>query len=151
MNRRLDMMDDFVTDAVRLGAKVALGGERIEGDGNFYLPTVLRDVPDSAKVMNEEPFGPLAQFSPFSSMDEVIERANRLPWGLASYVFTRSAAISATMGEELETGCVGINHTSVHEAETPFGGVNEFGYGSESGMEGLDAYLRTKFVAEKRV
>ncbi|CUX48584.1 Alpha-ketoglutaric semialdehyde dehydrogenase [Agrobacterium deltaense Zutra 3/1] len=151
MNRRLDMMDDFVADAVGLGAKVALGGERIEGNGNFYLPTVLRDVPDSAKVMNEEPFGPLAQFSPFSSMDEVIERANRLPWGLASYVFTRSAAISATMGEELETGCVGINHTSVHEAETPFGGVNESGYGSESGMEGLDAYLRTKFVAEKRV
>ncbi|EMS96308.1 Succinate-semialdehyde dehydrogenase (NAD(P)+) [Agrobacterium tumefaciens str. Cherry 2E-2-2] len=151
MNRRLDMMDDFVADAVGLGAKVALGGERIKGNGNFYLPTVLRDVPDSAKVMNEEPFGPLAQFSPFSSMDEVIERANRLPWGLASYVFTRSAAISATMGEELETGCVGINHTSVHEAETPFGGVNESGYGSESGMEGLDAYLRTKFVAEKRV
>ncbi|MCW0983785.1 NAD-dependent succinate-semialdehyde dehydrogenase [Agrobacterium sp. BT-220-3] len=150
-NRRLDMMDEFVTDAKALGAQVLLGGERIAGTGNFYLPTVLRDVPDNAKVMTEEPFGPLAQFASFNTMDEVIERANGLPWGLASYVFTRSAAISATMSEELETGCVGINHTSVHEAETPFGGVNESGYGSESGMEGLDAYLRTKFVAEKRV
>lgn len=151
MARRLDMMDDFVTDAKALGATVLLGGERIDGKGNFYRPTIMRDVPDNAKVMTEEPFGPLAQFALFKTMDEVIDRANGLPWGLASYVFTRSAAISATMSEELETGCVGINHTSVHEAETPFGGVNESGYGSESGMEGLDAYLRTKFVAEKRI
>lgn len=149
--RRLDLMDGFVRDAVSLGASVALGGERRGGKGNFYLPTVLRDVPDTAKVMNEEPFGPLAQLAPFKNMDEVIERSNALPWGLAAYVFTQSAAISATMSEELEAGVVGINHTSVHEAETPFGGVNESGYGAESGIEGLDAYLRTKFVAEKRV
>jgi succinate-semialdehyde dehydrogenase/glutarate-semialdehyde dehydrogenase len=150
-NKKLDLMDEFVRDATTKGATVALGGHRMNGKGNFYLPTVLRDVPDDAKVMNEEPFGPLALFSSFTGIDNVIERANGVPWGLAAYVFTRSASISATMSEELEAGCVGINHTSVHEAETPFGGVNESGYGSESGMEGLDAYLRTKFVAEKRV
>lgn len=149
--RRLDIMDGYVQDAVAGGATVTLGGERREGKGNFYMPTVLRDVPDSAKVMNEEPFGPLALLAPFKHMDEVIERSNALPWGLAAYVFTQSAATSAIMSEELEAGVVGINHTSVHEAETPFGGVNESGYGAESGIEGLEAYLRTKFVAEKRV
>lgn len=149
--RRLDLMDGYVKDAVAGGATVTLGGERRGGKGNFYLPTVLRDVPDNAKVMNEEPFGPLALLAPFREMDEVIERSNALPWGLAAYVFTQSAAISATMSEELEAGVVGVNHTSVHEAETPFGGVNESGYGAESGIEGLEAYLRTKFVAEKRV
>jgi succinate-semialdehyde dehydrogenase/glutarate-semialdehyde dehydrogenase len=150
-SRRLDIMDGFVNDAVKKGAKVALGGKRLERDGNFYAPTVLRDVSDDALVMSEEPFGPLALMSSFKTRDEVIERANSLPFGLAAYLFTRDAATAATVGEALEAGVVGINQTSVHEPETPFGGVNESGYGAESGSEGLDAYLRTKFIAERRV
>ncbi|MCX2698585.1 NAD-dependent succinate-semialdehyde dehydrogenase [Ochrobactrum chromiisoli] len=149
--RRLDMMDEFVSDAVNKGASIAIGGERLDGPGYFYAPTVLRDVPDDARVMVEEPFGPLAQFAPFKAVDEVIARANSLPFGLAAYLFTTNHAIASAVGEELEAGVVGLNHTSVHEAETPFGGVNESGYGAESGVEGLEAYLRTKMITEKRV
>jgi len=89
--------------------------------------------------MIEEPFGPLAPIAPFSSMEEVIERANSLPYGLAAFVFTGSGSTAAAMSDALEAGVVGINHTAVHEPETPFGGVNESGYGAESGIEGLDA------------
>lgn len=149
--RRLDLMDEYVKDAVAKGAAVALGGERLDRKGFFYAPTVLRDVSDDALVMTEEPFGPLAQIASFDTFDEVIERANSLPFGLAAYAFTTSMTTAANAGEALEAGVVGINHTSVHEAETPFGGVNESGYGAESGAEGLEAYLRTKMVSEKRV
>lgn len=149
--RRLDMMDGYVKDAVEKGASLALGGERLDRKGNFYAPTVLRDVTDDALVMSEEPFGPLAQLSPFKAVDEVIARANSLPFGLAAYLFTNNLTTSSNVAEALEAGVVGVNHTSVHEAETPFGGVNESGYGAESGMEGLEAYLRTKMVSEKRL
>ncbi|RWB69974.1 NAD-dependent succinate-semialdehyde dehydrogenase [Mesorhizobium sp.] len=149
--RRLSIMDEYVEDAMSKGASLALGGERLERKGYFYVPTVLRDVPDSARGMNEEPFGPIAQVTPFSSFDEVIARANSLPYGLAAYVFARSGSLSAAASEALEAGVVGINHTAVHEAETPFGGVNESGYGAESGAEGLEAYLRTKMVTDKRI
>jgi succinate-semialdehyde dehydrogenase/glutarate-semialdehyde dehydrogenase len=149
--RRLDIMDGFVQDAVVKGARLIGGGERLGNKGYFYPPTVLRDVPDDARAMNEEPFGPLALITPFRSFDEVIERANSLPYGLASYIFTRDGSTAAAASDAIESGVVGINHTAVHEAETPFGGVNESGYGAESGMEGLDAYLRTKMVTDKRI
>lgn len=149
--RRLDLMDEYVTDAVAKGATVSLGGERLDRKGYFYAPTVLRDVSDDARVMTEEPFGPLAQIASFDTVDEVVSRANALPFGLAAYVFTTSMTTAANVGEAMEAGVVGINHTSVHEAETPFGGVNESGYGAESGAEGLEAYLRTKMISEKRV
>lgn len=149
-SRRLDLMDDYVRDAVAKGASVSLGGERLARKGYFYAPTVLKDVPDDARVMTEEPFGPLAQIAPFRAVDEVVARANALPFGLAAYLFTTDLATAANVGEALEAGVVGINHTAVHEAETPFGGVNESGYGAESGAEGLEAYLRTKMISEKR-
>ncbi|WP_192246537.1 NAD-dependent succinate-semialdehyde dehydrogenase [Mesorhizobium silamurunense] len=149
--RRLGMMDELVQDAVSKGARLALGGERIDRKGYFYAPTVLRDMPDGARAMNEEPFGPMALITPFRSFDEVISRANSLPYGLAAYVFARNGSVATAASEELEAGVVGINHTSVHEAETPFGGVNESGYGAESGAEGLEAYLRTKMVTDKRI
>jgi succinate-semialdehyde dehydrogenase/glutarate-semialdehyde dehydrogenase len=149
--RRLDLMDGYVKDAVDRGAKLAFGGHRLNREGYFYSPTVLRDVPDDALIMHEEPFGPIAPMTTFNSIEDVIKRANSLPFGLAAYLFTTNLTTSADVGEALEAGVVGINHTSVHEAETPFGGVNESGYGAESGMEGLDAYLRTKMIAEKRV
>lgn len=149
LERRLDIMDQLVADAVQKGAKVVTGGQRLDREGFFYAPTVLRDVPDNALVMNDEPFGPLAPITSFKDFDDVIRRANSLPFGLASYVFTRSAAYARSAGDQINAGQVAVNHTSVHEAETPFGGVNESGYGSESGMEGLDAYTRIKLLTER--
>lgn len=146
--RRLPVMEDFVSDARNHGASVTTGGERIGNQGFFYAPTVLSDVPDEAKIMIEEPFGPVAPITHFKSFDEVVERANSLPFGLASYVFTSDGGKAAKIEYALETGLVGVNHPMVATPETPFGGVNESGYGSEGGIEGLDAFLRTKFVTE---
>jgi succinate-semialdehyde dehydrogenase/glutarate-semialdehyde dehydrogenase len=146
--RRLDVMDQFVADAKDHGGTVTTGGERIGNQGYFYTPTVISDVPDDAKIMIDEPFGPLAPITPFDSFDEVVERANSLPFGLSSYVFTSDGGKAAKMEDALEVGLVGVNHPLVATPETPFGGVNESGYGSEGGIEGLDAFLRTKFVTE---
>lgn len=146
--RRLDVMDGLVADAKAKGAGVVTGGERLGNKGYFYAPTLLRDVPEDARIMSEEPFGPLAPTTRFSTFDEVIERANSLPYGLASFVFTRDMGLAQKTEMALDAGLVGVNHTMVSTPETPFGGVNESGYGSESGIEGLDAYMRTKFVTE---
>ncbi len=146
--RRLDVMNDFVADARDKGAEVTTGGERIGNRGYFFAPTILADVPENAKILSEEPFGPLAPLQSFKSMDEVIERSNRLSFGLASYVYTSDGAKAKAMSEQLEAGLVGVNHPGVSMPETPFGGVNESGYGSEGGTEGLEAFLRTKFVTE---
>lgn len=148
--RRLDAMEALVKDAVDKGASLALGGERKSGRGYFFQPTVLADVPAEARIMKEEPFGPVAPFCAFSTFEEVIERANSLPYGLASFVFTRDAKTMADAEEALEAGLVGVNHMMVSTPETPFGGVNESGFGSESGVEGLEAFMRTKFVTEAR-
>ncbi|WP_024302927.1 NAD-dependent succinate-semialdehyde dehydrogenase [Pseudogulbenkiania sp. MAI-1] len=149
--RRLAAIDELVRDAVANGATIVTGGQRLERQGYFYAPTVLRDVPDNAQVMTQEPFGPLAPMTPFDSFDEVIARANSLPLGLAGYVFTRDSSTATRASEALNVGQVGVNNTSVHEVETPFGGVNESGYGHESGIEGLDAYLRTKLISDKQL
>ena len=147
--RRRQAIADLVQDAVGKGAELRLGGKAIEGPGYFYAPTVLVDVPEDARIMREEPFGPVASFVPFEDTDDVIARANALPYGLAAFVFAERSATIARVSSRLDAGAVGVNHTGVHEAETPFGGVKESGYGAESGMEGLDAYLRTKTVSEK--
>jgi succinate-semialdehyde dehydrogenase / glutarate-semialdehyde dehydrogenase len=149
--RRLEVMANFVNDAKDHGAQVTTGGERIGNRGFFYAPTVLKDVPDDARIMSEEPFGPLAPITHFDSFDEVVERANSLPFGLSSYVFTSDGGKAARIADALETGLVGVNIPFVSTPETPFGGVNESGYGSEGGIEGLDAFLRTKFVVEQNV
>ncbi|WPN48352.1 NAD-dependent succinate-semialdehyde dehydrogenase [Pseudomonas sp. P8_241] len=149
--RRLDNMDTLVADAVAKGAKVLTGGSRLEREGFFFAPTVMRDVPDDALIMVDEPFGPLAPLTVFDTFEEVIQRANALPYALAAYIFTRDGTTAARASQAVEAGVVGINHMSVHEAETPFGGFNESGYGHESGLEGLDAYLRTKMVADAQV
>ena len=146
--RRLPIMQDFVDDACDNGATISTGGERIGNLGYYYAPTVLSDVPDKAKIMIEEPFGPIAPITHFNAFDDVVERANSLPFGLASYVFTSDGDKATKIGQALETGLVGINHAMVATPETPFGGINESGYGSEGGVEGLDAFLRTKFVTE---
>ncbi len=147
-DRRLGVMEEFVNDARDHGAKIKTGGERIGNQGYFYAPTVMTDVPDDAKIMIDEPFGPLAPVTPFNTFDEVVERANSLPFGLSSYVFTSDGEKAAKMEDALEVGLVGVNHPMVATPETPFGGVNESGYGSEGGVEGLDAFQRTKFITE---
>jgi succinate-semialdehyde dehydrogenase/glutarate-semialdehyde dehydrogenase len=146
--RRITAMETFVGDAVRHGATVRTGGSRIGNKGNFYEPTVLTDVPKDARVMNEEPFGPLAVISPFSSFDEVVTEANRLPFGLASYAFTRSAKTANAIANAVEAGMMTINHLGLALPEVPFGGVKDSGYGSEGGSEAIEAYLNTKFVTQ---
>ncbi len=149
--RRLEVMDGFVADAKDHGAEIVTGGERIGNQGCFYAPTVLKDVPEDAAIMTEEPFGPVAPMTPFKTEEEVIERANGLEFGLASYAFTSDGGRSARLADAIDAGLFGVNHLGISMPETPFGGVNESGYGSEGGIEGLDAYLRTKFVTEMGV
>lgn len=148
--RRLEAMERLVADAREQGAKVLTGGERIGREGYFFAPTVLTDVPMSARIMTEEPFGPIAPIASFKSYDEVIAEANRLPYGLAAYAYTSSAATSAAISDDIESGMLSINHHGLALPETPFGGVKDSGYGSEGGSEAMEAYLVTKFVTEHR-
>jgi succinate-semialdehyde dehydrogenase/glutarate-semialdehyde dehydrogenase len=147
-DRRLHAMDAFVSDAVAKGAKVRTGGKRQGNKGYFYEPTVLTDVPVTARIMNEEPFGPLAPIAPFKDFNSVVAEANRLPWGLAAYAYTRSAKTAAAIGSAFESGMVSINHHGLALPEVPFGGVKDSGYGSEGGTEALEAYLNTKFITQ---
>jgi succinate-semialdehyde dehydrogenase/glutarate-semialdehyde dehydrogenase len=146
--RRLDAMESFVNDAKDHGGKIAVGGSRQGNQGFFFQPTVIADVPDDAKIMREEPFGPVAPVVPFKTFDEVVERANSLPFGLAAYAFTSSGATATAIGDALQSGMVGVNSVAISTPETPFGGVKESGYGSEGGIEGLQAYLNTKFISQ---
>ncbi len=147
-DRRVAAMEALIADAVGKGAKVATGGSRAGNKGYFFQPTVLTDIPADARVMHEEPFGPLALFMPFKTFDDAIAEANRLPYGLASYAYTRDAATATALGAQIEAGMVGINHHGLALPETPFGGVKDSGYGSEGGVEGLEPYLVTKFVSQ---
>jgi succinate-semialdehyde dehydrogenase/glutarate-semialdehyde dehydrogenase len=146
--RRIDAMEGFVADAKARGGKIVTGGKRRGNQGYFYEPTVITDVPDDCKVMTQEPFGPLAPIVTFKTFDEVVARANSLPFGLAAYAFTSSNSTAAAIGDALESGMVGINSVAVSTPETPFGGVKESGHGSEGGIEGLSAYLSTKFISQ---
>ena len=146
--RRLDAMESFVNDAKDRGGKVATGGSRHGNQGFFYEPTVITDVPDNSKVMTEEPFGPLAPIVPFKTFDEVVERANSLQFGLAAYAFTTSDKNASAISDALQSGMVGVNSIAISTPETPFGGVKESGYGSEGGVEGLQAYMNIKFISQ---
>ncbi|NUO43081.1 MAG: NAD-dependent succinate-semialdehyde dehydrogenase [Streptomyces sp.] len=145
--RRLKALERLVSDAVARGAKVLTGGAALDRPGYFFAPSVLTEVPEDAELLHEEPFAPVAPILPFSDLDEVLTRANALPYGLAAYGFTRSAATAEKLSAELEAGILSINHCggSVHEA--PSGGVKDSGYGREGGPEALDAYLVTKRVS----
>jgi len=109
---------------------------------------VITEVPDDSKIMTEEPFGPLAPIVSFKTFDEVVERANSLQFGLAAYAFTSSDKTAAAIGDAIQSGMVGVNSVAVSTPETPFGGVKESGYGSEGGIEGLQAYMNTKFISQ---
>jgi succinate-semialdehyde dehydrogenase/glutarate-semialdehyde dehydrogenase len=144
--RRLHAMDSFVSDAIAKGAKIQTGGQRKGNKGYFYEPTVMTDVPLGAKIMNEEPVGPLAPITPFKDFDGVMKEANRLDWGLAAYAYTKNTKTMAQVGAAFESGMVAINHHGLALPEVPFGGIKDSGYGSEGGIEALEAYLNTKFV-----
>lgn len=145
--RRVAEMRQLVEDALSRGARLLCGGKAIEGRGFFFAPTVLADVPISARVMAQEPFGPIAVINRWSSETGAVEEANRLPYGLSAYLFTRDLATAHRVADRIEAGMVGVNHFGVSQPETPFGGVKESGLGSESGQEGLRAYLDTKLVS----
>ena len=146
--RPCDAIQSLVDDAVAKGAKLLAGGHCINRAGNFYAPTVLADVPEDARTMSEKPFDSVASIVSFSTFEEVIARANALPYGLASFVFTEVGATAREAEMALEAGLVSVNHTMISTPETPFGGVNESSFGSESGIEGREAFQRTKFVSE---
>jgi len=149
--RRIDAMENFVADAKARGARVLAGGQRIGNNGYFFPLTVLADVPDGARAMRDEPFGPLALINPVRDLDEAIEKANALPYGLAAYAFTRSAENADRLATEVEVGNLSINHFVASVAETPFGGMKESGYGREGGTEGLQCYTVTKNVSHKMI
>ena len=144
--RRPEAIERFVDDAQKVGAKLLTGGERVGNQGFFYRPTVLADVPLEARVMNEEPFGPIALMRPFKDFDEAIEQANRLPYGLAAYCFTENGRRAMLLGDAIESGMVGINTTMIGGADAPFGGVKDSGHGSEDGPEGLEACTVIKAI-----
>jgi succinate-semialdehyde dehydrogenase/glutarate-semialdehyde dehydrogenase len=146
--RRIDIMKDFVNDAVENGANIEMGGNRMNLEGSFFAPTILTNVSDNTKIMNEEPFGPLLPIDTFNSVDEVIDRANRLDFGLASYAFSNDPKIVSFLKSEIQAGLLAVNSTVVSTPETPFGGIKQSGYGSEGGIEGLDAFLVTRFISE---
>src|SRR4051812_44484669 len=144
--RRIDAMTAFTEDAVKKGAKLLTGGQRIGKDGNFWQPTILSDVPRDAKIFNDEPFGPVAAIQPFDTLEAAITEANRLPIGLAGYAFTKSLKNSDLIARRLEVGMLWMNMPAMPSAEMPFGGVKDSGYGSEGGPEALEAYLNTRAV-----
>jgi succinate-semialdehyde dehydrogenase/glutarate-semialdehyde dehydrogenase len=146
--RRLEAMEALLADARERGAQFHAGGSRFGKQGFFWEPTVISGVGNDARIMNEEPFGPVAIITPFSDFDAVMQQANRLPYGLAAFAFTRSSRTVNLVGEQIEAGMVGINSYAISVPESPFGGVKESGHGSEEGIEGLEACLVTKFITE---
>jgi len=148
-HRRIEALEALVADAKAKGARVLAGGERLGNRGYFFPLTVLADLPDDARAMREEPFGPLALINPVSSIDEAIEKANALPFGLAAYGFTHSARNADRLAQGIEAGNVSINTLEASVAETPFGGVKESGYGREGGTEGLSHYTFIKNVSHR--
>ncbi len=146
--RRIPAMEDMIHDAVSKGAELKTGGKRIGNKGYFFEPTVLANVPTSAKIMNEEPFGPIAIVNRFAHHDDAITEANRLPFGLASYAFTGSVKTAHALGRQVEAGMLTINHNGLAIPEVPFGGVKDSGYGTEGGSEAVESYLETRFVSQ---
>ncbi len=146
--RRVEAMETFIADATAQGAEVMAGGKRVGNKGYFFAPTVLANVPVTARAMNEEPFGPVALINPFDDYGEAVAEANRLAYGLASYAYTRSMRTATAIAGAIEAGMLAINHTRLSRPELPFGGVKDSGYGSEGGPEAVEAYLVTKLVTQ---
>jgi len=147
-DRRVAAMETMIQDAVTKGATVKAGGERSGNKGYFFKPTVIADASTETMAMNVEPFGPIALMSSFSGLEDAVSEANRLPYGLAAYAFTRSAKTSMDVAAGVESGMITINHNGLALPETPFVGVKDSGYGAEGGSEGIEAYVNTRFVSQ---
>lgn len=141
--------EEHVQDAVAKGAKIVAGGKRRDGDGYFYEPTIITDVQDNMTICQEETFGPVAPILVFDSEEEVIKRANQVPYGLAAYFYTNDLSRAVRVAEKLEYGIVGLNDALPAVAQAPFGGVKESGVGREGGKEGLKDFLETKYISMK--
>ncbi len=146
--RQLNKMEELVADAVAKGAQVLAGGEALPGPGFFFAPTVLAEVPMDARIMHEEPFGPIAIVMPFDGLVDGLAEANRLPYGLSAYAFTTNARTAIDVADGLEAGMIGINQYRIVATELPFGGIKESGHGSEGGIEGIEHYLTNKFISQ---
>ena len=144
--RRVEAMTQFTEDAVKKGAKLLTGGQRIGNAGNFWQPTILSEVPKDARIFNDEPFGPVAAIQQFDTLEAAIVESNRLPYGLAGYAFTKSLKNSDLLARKLEVGMLWMNMPAMPSAEMPFGGVKDSGYGSEGGPEAVEAYLNSRAV-----
>lgn len=144
--RRLSAVEGLVADAVSKGGRLVAGGRRAHSSGYFMRPTLVADVPPHANAMQVEPFGPIALVSRFSTLEQGLAEANRLPFALAAYAFTTSAATAVAVGDELQAGGVAINNFAVSHVEAPFGGMKDSGYGIEGGPEGLSAFMRPKYI-----
>ena len=142
-----EKVEELVTDAVNRGASALIGGKRVAGPGYFFAPTVLAGVPEDARLLREEIFGPVAPISTFSSEEQALAAANLTEYGLVAYVYTRDLQRAFRVCEGLETGMVGLNQGVVSNAAAPFGGVKQSGFGREGGFEGISEYLETKYVA----
>ena len=142
-----DKVEELVEDALNKGAKALVGGQKVDGQGYFYQPTVLNDVPKEADLRYEEIFGPVAPIFSFDSEDEAIAAANDTEFGLVAYVYTRDFNRGVRVIERLQTGMVGLNQGMVSNAAAPFGGIKQSGIGREGGLEGIEEYLETKYVA----
>jgi succinate-semialdehyde dehydrogenase/glutarate-semialdehyde dehydrogenase len=145
--KQRDKVTELVDDAVGKGAKVLTGGERVDGKGHFYAPTVLSSIADGADLLSEEIFGPVAPVKAFDSDEEAVAAANATEFGLVAYVFTRDLGRALRVSEQLEVGMLGLNKGLVSNAAAPFGGIKESGFGREGGPEGIEEYLTTKYVA----
>jgi succinate-semialdehyde dehydrogenase/glutarate-semialdehyde dehydrogenase len=140
---------ELVADARAKGANVLTGGNSLDGPGYFYEPTVLVDVPSTARLLSEEIFGPVAPITTFASDEQALAQANRTEYGLVAYAFTRSLDRGYRVMEALETGMVGLNQGLVSNAGAPFGGIKHSGFGREGGPEGIEEYLETKYSVVK--
>lgn len=147
-DRRIPALVDLVEDAVKSGATLSTGGKAVEGPGYFFQPTVLSGLTPAMRIMNEEPFGPVALLVPFDTVEEAIAESNRVPFGLASYAFTTSMNTAQALSTYIEAGMLSINHQGIGLPEVPFGGIKDSGYGSEGGTEAIEAYLNTKLVTQ---
>ena len=145
--RRVTALTQLIQNAEQSGAKLMTGGASFGSAGNFFAPTVLADVPLTADIFNQEPFGPVAAIRGFDRIEHAIQEANRLSYGLAAYAFTRSLKTTHQLSQDVETGMLWINQPALPSAELPFGGIKDSGYGSEGGPEALEAYLVAKAVA----
>ncbi|MDD9739804.1 NAD-dependent succinate-semialdehyde dehydrogenase [Marinovum sp. SP66] len=146
--RRVDTVSELVDEAVALGAILQTGGARIAGKGYFYAPTVLTEVPITARIQNEEPFGPVALINPYRTLDDALTEANRLDYRLASYAFAKSAATIGLLRQGIAAGMLAVNHLGLALPELPFGGVRDSGVGTEGGAEVVAQFLDTKIVTQ---